>query len=196
LDKLTTLPKQPKFVVASGSVPPGVPDDFFARVARHAKTLGAQSVIDTSGPALKAALAEGVSLIKPTLVERSDLVGTSLDNDEARLRACRKLIEDGRVKIVALTLGEDGSLLVTADRAFRAHPMKIEPVSTVGAGDSFVGGLVAALASGEVLEQAFRVAVAAASAAVMSPGTELCREDDVRRLLPQVEISELARAHA
>jgi 6-phosphofructokinase 2 len=196
LEKLTTLPQRPKFVVASGSVPPGVPDDFFARVARHAKALGAQCVIDTSGPALKAALAEGVSLIKPNLVELSDLIGASLGNDEARLRACRKLIEDGRVKIVALTLGEDGSLLVTADQAFRAEPMKIEPVSTVGAGDSFVGGLVAALASSEPLDQAFRIAVAAASAAVMSPGTELCREEDVQRLLPQVKITELARAHA
>jgi 6-phosphofructokinase 2 len=196
LEKLTTLPQPPKFVVASGSVPPGVPDDFFARVARRAKALGAQCVIDTSGPALKEALAEGVSLIKPNLVELSDLVGTSLGNDDARLRACRKLIEDERVKIVALTLGEDGALLVTADQAFRAQPMALEPVSTVGAGDSFVGGLVAALASGESLDQAFRIAVAAASAAVMSPGTELCREEDVQRLLPEVKISELARAHA
>ena len=151
---------------------------------------------DTFDEQLKAALAEGVSLIKPNLVELSDLVGTSLGNDDARLRACRKLIEIGRVKIVALTLGEDGALLVTADQAFRSAPMAIEPISTVGAGDSFVGGLVAALASGESLEQAFRVAVAAASAAVMSPGTELCREVDVQRLLPEVKISELARAHA
>jgi len=159
LEKLTTLPQRPKFVVASGSVPPGVPDDFFARVARHAKALGAQCVIDTSGPALQAALAEGVSLIKPNLVELSDLVGTSLGSDDARLRACRKLIDDGRVKIVALTLGEDGALLVTSDQVFRADPMKIEPVSTVGAGDSFVGGMVAALASGKSLDQAFRIAV-------------------------------------
>jgi len=158
--------------------------------------LGAQCVIDTSGPALKAALAEGVSLIKPNLVELSDLVGTSLGNDDARLRACRKLIDDGRVKIVAQTLGEDGALLVTSDQVFRADPMKIEPVSTVGAGDSFVGGMVAALASGKSLDQAFRIAVAAASAAVMSPGTELCREEDVQRLLPEVKISELAHANA
>src|SRR4029079_4955840 len=176
LEKLTTLPQRPKFGGASGSSTTRgtralsvAPHAFFAGVARHAKALGAQCVIDTSGPALKAALAEGVSLIKPNLVELSDLVGTSLGNDDARLRACRKLIEDGRVKIVALTLGEDGALLVTSDQVFRAEPMKIEPVSTVGAGDSFVGGMVAALASGKSLDQAFRIAVAAASAAVMSP---------------------------
>jgi len=191
LDKLTTLPQKPKFVVASGSVPPGVPEDFFARVARHVRRLGAQCVVDTSGPALKAALAEGVTLIKPNLVELSDLVGAPLGSDEACITACRKLISDGRVEMIALTLGEQGALLVTADHAFRSQPLTIEPVSTVGAGDSFLGGMVAALASGKELQQAFRVAVAAGSAAVLSPGTELCRAEDVQRLLRQVKINEM-----
>jgi len=66
----------------------------------------------------------------------------------------------------------------------------------VGAGDSFLGGFVAALAAGQSLEHAFRIAVAAGSAAVMSAGTELCREEDVQRLLPQVGISEVAHAPA
>jgi 6-phosphofructokinase 2 len=196
LDKLATMPAKPKFVVASGSVPPGVPEDFFARVARLAKTLGAQCVIDTSGPALKAALAEGVSLIKPNLVELSDLVGASLGNDDARIAACSKLVSDGRTKGVALTLGEQGALLVTADKVLRAQPLAIEAVSTVGAGDSFVGGFVAALVSGGSMQEAFRVAVAAASAAVLSPGTELCHEADVQRLLPDVKITEIARVPA
>ena len=85
LDKLTTLPQKPRFVVASGSVPPGVPEDFFARTARYAKQLGAQCVIDTSGPALQAALREGVALIKPNLAELSDLVGAPLDSESAQL---------------------------------------------------------------------------------------------------------------
>ena len=196
LHKLTTLPEKPKFVVASGSVPPGVPEDFFARVARQAKQLGAQCVIDTSGSALKTALIEGVALIKPNLVELSDLVGAPLDTEDARVAACRKLITDGRVEAVALTLGEQGALLVTADKVYRAQPMSIEPVSTVGAGDSFLGGLVAALAANNPLQQAFRVAVAAGSAAVLSPGTELCRKDVVQRLLPEVKVNEMTRAPA
>lgn len=196
LDKLATLVEKPKFVVASGSVPPGVPEDFFARVAQHAKQLGAQCVVDTSGPALKAALTEGVTLIKPNLVELTDLIGAPLDTDDTRVAACRKLTTDGRVKAVALTLGEQGALLVTADKAFRAQPLAIEPVSTVGAGDSFLGGLVAALAAGNSLQESFCVGVAAGSAAVLSPGTELCREEDVQRLLPQVNINEMTRAPA
>jgi len=104
------------------------------------------------------------------------------------------LIERRRAEIVALTLGEDGALLVTRDRAWRARPMAIEMVSAVGAGDSFLGGLVATLAAGKSLDEAFRVAVAAASSAVMNPGTELCRAADVARLLPQVKIDEVAAA--
>ena len=93
-----------------------------------------------------------------------------LERDHDRIAACRQLAADGRAEIVALTLGDQGALLVTAERAWRALPLKIEAVSTVGAGDSFLGGLVAALAAGKPLEDAFRVAVAAASAAVMHAG--------------------------
>jgi 6-phosphofructokinase 2 len=192
LEKLETLPQKPRFVVASGSVPPGVPDDIYAKIARIARGLGARMVIDTSGPALRAALAEGVTLMKPNLNELSDFAGRPLDHHDAQLAACRKLIDGGRAEMVALTLGEDGALLVTKTQALRAAPMHIEVASAVGAGDSFLGGLVASLGKGDLLEHAFRVAVAAASAAVMSPGTELCRETDVLRLMPQVQIDTLA----
>jgi len=159
LDKLASMPSSPKFVVASGSVPPGVPDDFFAQAVRHAKAMGAKTVIDTSRGALAAVLKEGVTLIKPNLVELSEYV--------------------------------QGALLVTATKAWRAQPLAVEVVSTVGAGDSFLGGMVATLAAGKSMEQAFRVAVAAGGAAVMSAGTELSHEADVKRLLPQVQISEI-----
>jgi 6-phosphofructokinase 2 len=193
IDRLASLTARPKFVVASGSVPPGAPGDFFARVARQAKALGARSVIDTSGPALAAALNEGVSIIKPNLVELMELVGAPLDRDEDRIAACRQLTVDGRAEIVALTLGDQGALLVTAERAWRALPLQTEAVSTVGAGDSFLGGLVAALAGGKPLEEAFRVAAAAAAAAVMMPGTGLCQPEDVKQLMPEVKVKEIAR---
>ena len=171
-------------------------DDFFARAVSHAKALGAKTVVDTAGASLRAVLAEGVTLIKPNLVELAELVGSALDSDGDRVGACRKLVADGGAQAVALTLGEQGALLVTATRAWRAQPMAIEVTSTVGAGDSFLGGMVSALAAGKPLEQAFRVAVAAGSAAAMSPGTELCSEMEVLRLLPDVKISEIEVAVA
>jgi 6-phosphofructokinase 2 len=192
LDKLISLPEKPKFVVASGSIPPGVPEDFFARVVREAKRLGAKTVVDTSGAALAAVLDEGVTMFKPNLVELSEFAGAALDSDAERIAACRTLIASGRAEAVALTLGEQGALLVTARHAWQAQPLAIDVVSAVGAGDSFVGGMVSALAAGKPIEEAFRVAVAAGSAAVMSPGTELCRAADVMRLLPDVQINEVA----
>lgn len=194
LATMTKLKDRPRFVVASGSIPPGVPDDYFARVAREAKRLGAQSVVDTSGDALKAALEECIDIVKPNVTELSALTGTALDSDDARIGACRDLIAGGHVKMVALTLGADGALLVTKDDVFKAAPMKIEVVSAVGAGDSFLGGLVWALSDGQTPRDAFRVAVAAGSAAVMSPGTELCSHADVKRLAPKVEIEEIQTA--
>lgn len=191
LERLVSLPDRPKFVVASGSIPPGVPDDFFAQVVREAKRQGAQTVVDTSGAPLAAVLDEGVTLIKPNLDELSELSGATLDSDEDRIAACRKLIVSGRTQAVALTLGDKGALLVTAKRAWKAKPLDIVVVSAVGAGDSFLGGMVSALAAGLPIEEAFRTGVAAGSAAVMSPGTELCSEADVKRLLPQVEIEEI-----
>ena len=194
LSTMTKLKDKPRFVVASGSIPPGVPDDYFARVVREAKRLGAQSVVDTSGDALKAALEERIDIVKPNVNELSAFTGTTLDSDHARIAACRELIAGGRAKMVALTLGADGALLVTKDDVFKAAPMKIEVVSAVGAGDSFLGGLVWALSDGQTPRDAFRVAVAAGSAAVMSPGTELCSHADVKRLAPRVEIEEIQTA--
>ncbi|HVV80367.1 MAG TPA: 1-phosphofructokinase family hexose kinase [Pseudolabrys sp.] len=194
LYELENIKTKPKFVVASGSVPPGVPTDFFAKVAATAKKSGAKALVDTSGAALKAAIDEGVYLVKPNLNELSDLCGKTLDTEQAQIAACRTMIKSGEAEVVALTLGDQGALLVTRDGAWRANPIKIEAVSTVGAGDSFLGGMVAALAKGETLEGAFRVAVAAGFAAVMRPGTELCHQEDVDRLLPQITISEVTNA--
>ena len=192
LDRLVTLPDRPKFVVVSGSVPPGVPDDFFARAVKEAKRQGAQTVADTSGAALTAVLDEGVTLIKPNQNELSEWAGAPLDTDSACVAVCRKLIISGRARIVALTLGERGALLVTAVQAWKAAPLAVDVASAVGAGDSFLGGMVADLAAGRPIEEAFRTGVAAGSAAVSRPGTELCSEADVQRLLPQVQIKEIA----
>jgi 6-phosphofructokinase 2 len=163
-------------------------------VARQAKKLGAKMVLDTSGASLAPALDEGVTLIKPNQNELSDFVGAQLESEQDYIAACRELIAASRTEAVALTLGADGALLITARRVWRSAPMKIEVVSAVGAGDSFLGGMVAALAAGKPIDEAFRVGVAAGSAAVMSPGTELCRPEEIERLLPDVMISEVAPA--
>lgn len=186
LEALRALTPAPGFIVASGSLPPGVPADFFAEVGRVAKGLGARLALDTSGAALGRALEERPWLIKPNQRELRELTGLDLADERGQIDAARRLIAEGRAECVALTLGDKGALLVTEDQGWRAKAPAVEVVSTVGAGDSFLAALVWGISSGEAMEAAFRRAVAAGSAALLSPGTELCRPEDVARLIREV----------
>lgn len=194
LKTLADMAVKPDIVCVSGSLPPGVPDDFYARVAEIVASWGVRLALDCAGAPLRAALEERIFLIKPNLRELAELTGQSLDDDASRVRACRDLITTRRIEAVALTLGADGAMLVTRDEVLRAPGLPIEPISTVGAGDSFLGALVWALASRLTLAEAFPYAVAAGSAALMADGTELCRAEDVLRLLPRVTVDALAPA--
>ena len=178
----------PRFVVASGSLPAGVPDDFYAMMARIAKQRGARMFLDTTGQPLAAAVDEGVDLIKPNLREMRELAGGEPRDAGEWEIAARALIRSGKVAIVALTMGHLGAILVTPDRVLRAEPLPITPVGAVGAGDSFLGALVWRLASGSDLEESFRHAVAAGAAALLNPGTGLCLPADVKSLVQQVAL--------
>lgn len=183
-----SLERRTRFVVASGSLPPGVPVDFYGRVAGMAKQAGAKIVVDTSGPPLKAALEAGVDIVKPSLREFRELTAAPLESECDQVAACRSLLERGCAEMVALTLGDRGALLVTRDRVLRAQAVPIKPVSVVGAGDSFLGAMVWSLACGHAIEDAFRYGMAAGSAALLTPGTELCRREDAERLAGEVKV--------
>lgn len=188
LTYLEGLTDFPALLVASGSLPPGVPTDFYARLARLCRQRGAKLVVDASGPALSAALVEGVFLFKPNLKELGELTGETLETPAQWQAAARRLVTDGRTEIVALTLGHQGALLVTRDAMWFAPPLEIPVASAVGAGDSFVGGLVWAWQQGLPLDQAFAWGVAAGSAALLNAGTSLAHPDDMQRLREQVRV--------
>lgn len=188
LQSLEALQPFPDLLVASGSLPPGVPTDFYARLARLCRAKGSRLVLDTSGPALAAALAEGVHLFKPNLKELAELSGRSLESPEQWQAAARQRVLDGHAEVVVLTLGHLGALLVTRDAMWSAPPLEVSVVSAVGAGDSFVGALVWALQRGMPLAQAFTWGVAAGTASLLSAGTALCRVEDVQRLQAQVQV--------
>jgi 6-phosphofructokinase 2 len=181
------------YVVPSGSLPPGVPTDFYARIAHIARARGTRCVLDTSGAALRAALEEGVFLIKPSARELGELVGSALRDEDDLQEAARELVAAGSCEIVALTLGAAGAVLVTADRTLRLPTPAVRVQSTVGAGDSFLGAFVLRLAQGHDLPRAFRTAVAAGSATAMLPATDLCRAEDVAALEAGLEPVETAR---
>lgn len=204
LDEVITL--RPACLVASGSLPPGVPDDFYARLARLAQTWQGQLALDSSGPALAQAVREGVWLIKPSLRELQTLTGLALSTMAERLAAARALITQGQAQIVALSMGPEGAMLASASGAWHAQALQVPVASTIGAGDSFVAGLIWALrragdpahaqAKGRAhtpgssdLAEAFSWAVAAATAALRSSGTALCQPADVTRLQKLVRVT-------
>jgi 6-phosphofructokinase 2 len=186
---LVTSASQTEYVVASGSLPPGAPLDFYASVAEICRKLGAKCVLDASGPPLKAAVEQGVYLIKPNLREFQELTGAASDDETDLTHAGRSLIGRGLVEVVALTLGDRGALVMTSDRTLRVEGLSIKPASVVGAGDSFLGAMIWRLTIGHDLIDALRYAVAAGSAALLNPGTELCRREDVLRLVAEVKIT-------
>jgi 6-phosphofructokinase 2 len=176
------------FIVASGSLPPSVPNSFYTSLAALAKERGLKLIVDASGPALEAALKHGVYLIKPNLRELEGLVKGQLSNQTERVAACRHVIKGGGAELVTLTLGSDGAILVTGNDAWRAASLHISVMSVVGAGDSFLGGMVWSLANENNVLEAFRFGCAAGAAAVSNSGTELCHATDVLRLYPEVKL--------
>ncbi|MDA8164902.1 MAG: 1-phosphofructokinase family hexose kinase [Desulfobacteraceae bacterium] len=186
LRKITGLDPAPDYVVASGSLPRGVPDDFYARLAAILKGSETRMILDTSGEPLRIALEEGVYLVKPNLEELAELAGQDLEEPAAQEQACRELIDRGAAEVVALTMGSDGALLVSRNDTFRLPAIQVEVKSAVGAGDSFVGGLTLGLVRNWPLREAFCLGMAAGTSALIAPGTELCRRKDTEEYFRQI----------
>lgn len=177
------------YLVASGSLPPGAPSDFFARAAEAAKARGVRFVLDTSGAALAEGLKAGVWLAKPSLEELENAVGAKLDGSEAQTAAARDVVLRGDAEVLLLSLSERGAILITREQILRLPAPAIEPRCSVGAGDSMVAAMVLSLARGAPLDDAFRLAVAAGSAALLGEAGELCRREDVERLEAELRTS-------
>lgn len=175
------------YLVASGSLPRGVPDDFYAMVAAITSRRGIRLVLDTSGAELKAALeAGGVLLVKPSLNEMEQLVGRKLHSHAMMEEAASAIVANGQARYVALTMGHEGAMLATAQGTMYLPAIPVEAKSAVGAGDSFVAAMTHALATGKSIEDAFRYGVAAGTAAVLTPGTGLCDAEDMHRLFDEI----------
>jgi 6-phosphofructokinase 2 len=182
LDVLSAVETAPDYLVASGSLPPGVPADFYARVARAGKKKGAKTIIDASGEALEEALKEGVYLIKPNVREFRELVGEDIKEESQIKVEAQKMVKSGRCEVLVISLGAAGALMVSEEISEHILPPTVPIVSKVGAGDSMVAGIVLSLARGKPLRESVLFGAAAGTSAVMTPGTELCRREDAERL--------------
>jgi 6-phosphofructokinase 2 len=181
LDALAAQAVGAAFVVASGSLPPGVPSNFYARVGHLAADCGARFVLDSSGAALTGA-GHGIVLIKASLRELNQLHGAPIVDEAAQNAAARAVIATGRCKVLVVSLGAAGALLATEQGCRRFPAAAVTPVGSIGAGDSMLAGILVALVRGWTMADAVRFGIAAGGAALLRPGTELCRREDAERL--------------
>ena len=192
LDSTLHLTNPSDLVIASGSLPPGVPDDFLALLATATKEKKARLVLDSSGTPLKLALMQGVFFFKPSLSELEELVGKTLATEKQRYKAARHLVAQEQAHMVALSLGEEGVLLVTPSRVLRAPAIPVEVVSTVGAGDNFVAGFIWALQNQRSLDRCLAYGMASAAASLKNRDSNLCEPEVMHALYPQAKVFDIS----
>jgi 6-phosphofructokinase 2 len=171
-----------EFIVASGSLAPGIPAGIFGRIAVIARKKNAKLIVDTSGEALRYAVEKGVYLLKPNLGELSSLVGKEEIDIGMVIPLAKEIISKGQSEVIVISLGAAGAMLVSKNESYHMVSPPVKRKSTVGAGDSMVAGIVLSLAKNKSLKEAVQYGVACGTAAIMNPGTGLCKPGDVERL--------------
>jgi 6-phosphofructokinase 2 len=179
---------QTDYLVISGSLNEGLPTNFYSKIAEIAKAAGIKVIVDTSGEALRKVLETGVYLVKPNIGELAKLIGVErLELPEVE-QAAKTLIENGSAEIVVVSLGAEGAILVSKDNAEFVKAPIVEKKSTVGAGDSMVGGMVWALSQNKTLKEVIQIGVCCGTAATMNEGTQLFKADDVKKLFKEMQL--------
>lgn len=180
--------QQMDYLVVSGSMAPGIPPTMITELAAIARKNSARLIADTSGEALAKAMEAGIFLLKPNLGELSAVTGRERIAPGEIAGAARSIIQKGGCEMMAVSMGADGAMLVSAKEQFRVKAPAVEKKSTVGAGDSMVAGMLVALVNNWPMQDVLRYGAACGTAATMNEGTELCRKEDADHLFQQISI--------
>jgi len=188
--KVISIKPKPRYMVMAGSVPPGVPYYIYRDLIREIKALGITTVLDSADLWLQEGIKARPDVVKPNVREAQTAMGVELAGEEDIIYAVKTLISGG-IGIAAISCGREGMIIGNKDAVYKVVPPAVDVMSTVGAGDSTVAGLVFKLSGGGSLEEASRFAIATGTAATLTPGTELCHKRDVDILLPLVTVERL-----
>lgn len=186
LNELENVVTKSDYIIASGSLPTGVPTDFYAKVVEIGKKFNARVIVDTTGEPLCAAVEKGVFMIKPNMRELRDLAGQAIETESQLETVARQILVNHQCEVVVVSLGAGGAFLVSEDLSEHLRSPTVPIKSKVGAGDSMVAGIVLSLSQGKSLIKSVQFGVAAGAAAVMTPGTELCRKEDTEQLFERM----------
>ncbi len=171
-----------RYLVISGSLNEGLPVDFYKQIAEIVKKSNVKLVADVYGEPMKKLLESGVYMMKPNVGELAKLIGVEHLEIEEVNQAAKQIIAKGQAEIVVVSLGPQGAVMVTKDSYDFVPAPHVPKRSTVGAGDSMVGGIVWALSQNNSLKEAMRWGVACGTAATMNEGTQLFELEDAKRL--------------
>jgi 1-phosphofructokinase family hexose kinase len=176
-----------RFVALGGSLPPGVPTDIYATLGDIAARRGAKVVLDADGEPLVQGLKASPFLIKPNENETERLLGRAIDTLEDAAQAARELHDRG-IPVVVVSIGEKGAAVACAEGCWVAIPPTVRAISTIGSGDSMIAGVLSVLARDGAVEEAIRWGTAAGTATAMTDGSDIGTAEQIRELLPQVEV--------
>ena len=172
--------------VLSGSLPPGVPPDFYAQLIALVQARGAKAFLDSSGEPLRLGCAASPYLVKPNVVEAEEVMGREIGSNADALRAAEFFLRQG-IELVALSLGADGLLLASKQQAVWARPPRVRARNPVGAGDALLAGIARALERGLPLEEMARWGVATGTAAAVREGVSVGTRAEVETLYEQIQ---------
>lgn len=181
-----------KVLVLSGSLPLGVPKTFYKEIIKELKNKDLKIILDADNQALFYGIEERPFMIKPNLHELEDIVGRKLETLEEIIEEGKKLNKLG-IKIVAISMGKEGSVVITDDAVFRVKPLKVEVKGTVGAGDAYVAGFAHGIYRGLSLEETIKIAAALSTSVVMKEGTGAGTIEEVNALKDKIEIERIER---
>ena len=177
-----------QYVVLSGRLPQGCAEDTYQKLM--AALPGIPCVLDSTGNTLWLGLKEHPYLIKPNLPELEAVMGRELKTLRTIRDAALALVEEGAQHVI-VSMGKFGALLTDGSRTLFAPALPVTALSTVGAGDAMVGGVMMGLSRGEEMEACFRYGMAAGAASVMTSGTQSINVDDFASLLPKVTLQSI-----
>lgn len=190
LVKFADMITESEVITISGSVPKGINIDIYAKLVAMVKEQGKLVILDTSGDLLKEGINACPTMIKPNRDELKALLNMSLDNWDELVDGARKLQSRG-IEFVVVSLGTEGALVVTKDRIYHGKPPRIQPVNTVGSGDSMVAAFAVGLARKYHVEEMLRYAIAVSAANTLTMTTGSFKKEDMKVLYDQVTITHL-----
>ncbi len=183
---VSTLSKSASVVVMSGSLPSGVDNDYYCRLISACKK-GVKVILDTAGEKLKTALSNGIYMVKPNLYELETVMGTKLSNRSDMIKACQSLIDMGAENVL-LSLGREGAILTDGTESYFCKSATVAVNSTVGAGDSMVAAASLMTEHGASKQEILRNAVAAGTASITTPGTNLFYRDKFEEIYGKIYV--------